>query len=193
MIRVEVTNAFMLNRGNDFVILLRSPEDRRALPIAIGHLEAQSIAIKLNDIEFPRPLTHDLLKSVLETLGCQLVQVEVCDLRDDTFFAKLILQDHDTRRVIDSRPSDAIALALRFGAPILVDERVMEQAGVAFTEDQEGMMGTQQDEAPAPQRQEQDLSPMEQLQRKLEVAIKEERYEDAAQLRDEIKNARQSN
>ena len=192
MIRVEVTNAFMLNRGNDFVILLRSPEDRRALPIAIGHLEAQSIAIKLNDIEFPRPLTHDLLKSVLETLGCRLVQVEVCDLRDDTFFAKLILQDRDTRRAIDSRPSDAIALALRFGAPILVEEKVMEQAGVAFTEDQEGMMGMPE-ETPSSETEKQDLSPLEQLQKKLDVAVKEERYEDAAQLRDEIKNTRQSN
>jgi bifunctional DNase/RNase len=191
MIQVEVTNAFMLNRGNDFVILLRSRDDSRALPIAIGHLEAQSIAIKLNDIAFPRPLTHDLLKSVLDTLGCRLVQVEVCDLRDDTFFARLVLLDSNgCHNSIDSRPSDAIALALRFDVPILVDENVMEQAGVAFTGEEDSAGETVVESAPMDTSA---LSPLEQLEERLAAAVNEERYEDAARLRDEIKNARQSN
>ena len=181
MIPVQVKNAFVVGSGTEFLVLLKSTVDNRMLPISVGQLEAQSIAIKLNNIEFPRPLTHDLFKSALEMLGCKLIRVEVCDLRDDTFYAMLTIEQHGVLFDIDSRPSDAIALALRFDAPVFVAEKVMDQAGVIFNEED------QPQEPSGETVQEPGVLQPESLQKKLEAAIKEERYEDAARLRDEIK------
>lgn len=180
MIPVDLTRTMLLNLGNDFVVLLRSGEDNRALPISIGQFEAQAIAIRLNNLEVPRPLTHDLLKSVMGDLGAALLRVEVCDLRDDTFYAKLIVKQDDRTMEMDSRPSDAVALALRFSAPVLVADHVMEQAGVVFTEEEEeqSRQGAADDG---------ELSPLQTLQSRLDTAVAEERYEDAASIRDQIR------
>jgi uncharacterized protein len=181
MIPVEVTSAMLLNVGNEFVVLLKSSVDERALPISIGQSEAQSIAIKLNEISFPRPMTHDLFKNTLEKLGCPLEKVEVCDLVDDTFYARLVINDHGKQVAIDARPSDAVSLAIRFAVPIFVEDKVMDQAGVTFASTAKG--NKKEPEAPVnpPQR-----SSLEELQKQLKKAVKEERYEDAARLRDEI-------
>jgi uncharacterized protein len=182
MIRVEVTNAFVVGSGTEFLVLLKSTVDNRVLPISVGQLEAQSIAIKLNSIEFPRPLTHDLFKAALEMLECKLVRVEVCDLRDDTFYAMLTLEQRGVLLDVDSRPSDAIALALRFDAPVFVAEKVMDQAGVVFTDEDKAAP----DKA-KPGTDDAGRAQPETLQKKLEQAVKDERYEDAARLRDELK------
>lgn len=112
------------------VVILRVKETSRYLPIWIGPSEADSIALKLQDVVVPRPLTHDLLRSVITTLGAVVSRIVVSDLNDDTFYAKIILQVNGTTMEIDSRPSDAIALAVRTDAPIFAYDAVIEMAGV---------------------------------------------------------------
>lgn len=168
-----------------FVLLLRGLTDERSLPIFIAATEAQSIAIKLNGKDFPRPLTHDLLKNVLDSNECTLKKVEVCDLIENTFYARITLECEGALAELDSRPSDAIALALRCSAPIYVDDDVMDKAGVIVdeeSEDEEGKAG----EVTEPSTSK-ILSPIEKLHEDLNRAIDDERYEDAADYRDQIK------
>ena len=121
------------------VVMLKEKSDGRYLPIWIGHFEADAIAIPLQNVQVSRPLTHDLLRSVLSALGARLVSVIINDLADETFFAKLVLDDDGRHLEIDSRPSDAIALAVRAGVPIYVAETVLDQAGMRLdTEAEEG-------------------------------------------------------
>ena len=112
------------------VVILKEKDADRYLPIWIGPAEADAIAVKLQDVQVPRPLTHDLLNSVISNLGAAVNSIIVSDLNNDTFYAKIVL-DVDGKTVeVDSRPSDAIALAVRSTAPIFVDESVLEKAGV---------------------------------------------------------------
>ncbi|HXH83266.1 MAG TPA: bifunctional nuclease family protein [Candidatus Tectomicrobia bacterium] len=111
------------------IIVLRDDEDKRSLPIWVGIFEANAIALELEKIATPRPMTHDLIKSILETLDVQVVKVVVTDLRENTFFALLHLRLQGVEYTVDSRPSDAIALALRVAAPIYVEEEVFPKAG----------------------------------------------------------------
>jgi uncharacterized protein len=110
------------------IIILRDEEEKRSLPIWIGIYEANAIALELEKIETPRPLTHDLIKNILETIEARVTKVVVTDLKENTFYAVLHLQVGGTEYTVDSRPSDAIALALRVGAPIYVDEEVVRKA-----------------------------------------------------------------
>jgi bifunctional DNase/RNase len=112
------------------VVMLKEKQDGRYLPIWIGHFEADAIAIPLQNVPVSRPLTHDLLRSVISALGAQIVSVVINDLADETFFAKLVLDAGGRHMEIDSRPSDAIALAVRTGVPIYVADTVLDQAGV---------------------------------------------------------------
>ena len=110
------------------IIILRDEEDKRSLPIWVGIFEANAIALELEKIATPRPMTHDLIKNILESLEAQVVKIVVTDLKENTFFAVLHLQLGETEYTVDSRPSDAIALALRVSAPILVEEDVVRRA-----------------------------------------------------------------
>lgn len=110
------------------IIILRDEDDKRSLPIWIGIYEANAIALELEKIETPRPMTHDLIKNILETIEARVLKVMVTDLKENTFYAMLHLQAGGTEYTVDSRPSDAIALALRVGAPIYVDEDVVRKA-----------------------------------------------------------------
>jgi hypothetical protein len=118
------------------VVILKEKEADRYLPIWIGPAEADAITVRLQEVSVPRPLTHDLLRDVLEKLGARVESVIVNDLADDTFFARILLSVNGERLEIDSRPSDAIALAVRVQVPIFADEAVLERAGVQL--DQEG-------------------------------------------------------
>ncbi len=102
----------------------------RYLPIWIGPAEADAIAVKLQDLSVPRPLTHDLLRTVIDTLGASVKHILVNDLQNDTFFAKISLQTNGTSQEIDCRPSDAVALAVRAQVPIFVEEAVLDKAGI---------------------------------------------------------------
>ena len=110
------------------IIILRDEEDKRSLPIWVGIFEANAIALELEKIPTARPMTHDLIKSILETIEARVLKIVVTDLKENTFFAVLHLQLGESEYTIDSRPSDAIALALRVSAPIYVDEDVVRKA-----------------------------------------------------------------
>lgn len=118
------------------VVILKEKDAERFLPIWIGPAEADAIAVRLQDVSVARPLTHDLLRDVLEKLGAQVDSVVVNDLADDTFFARIMLRVNGERVEIDSRPSDAIALAVRAQVPIYAEDAVLDKAGVLL--DKEG-------------------------------------------------------
>lgn len=114
--------------SNTPVIILRDAEERYSIPIWVGVLEASAIHLHLEGAELPRPMTHDLMKSMMEQLGARVTSVLISDLRDNTFFAEIHLARGDGEIVIDSRPSDAIAIAIRCDAPIYVADEVARQA-----------------------------------------------------------------
>lgn len=116
---------------NQPVIILKDPQAKRFLPIWIGQFEATSILMEIQGIKPSRPLTHDLLKSVTESLGARPDKVVINDLKDGTFFAQIhVIKDTNEVLIVDSRPSDAIALAVRTKSPIFVTEKVIEKASV---------------------------------------------------------------
>ena len=124
------------------ILILRDEEDKRSLPIWVGLAEANAIAIELEKIPTARPMTHDLIKSILESLRARVLKVVVNDLRENTFFAVLHLQVGGNEVTVDSRPSDASALALRVGAPIFVAEEVVQKAQtVEVVKEGEGTRG----------------------------------------------------
>lgn len=114
--------------SNTPIIILKTENDEQAIPIWIGLLEATSIASALQNIEFERPMTHDLFKNVTDQMKVSVTKVEVCDLRDNTFFAMIHFDGESQSFAMDARPSDAIAIALRFQAPIFVDDKVIEKS-----------------------------------------------------------------
>ncbi len=169
--------------GGAYALVLKETNGQRRLPIIIGAFEAQSIALEMEGIKPPRPLTHDLMKNLIDSLGGELVDVFINELRDGTFFARLNLETQE----IDSRPSDAIALAVRYGVPIYVSDQVMDEASfIPEAEDAEKISIPPKKEqpeepaAPAPPR-------AEQVRKQLDEAIAREDYEKAAQLRDELR------
>ncbi|MBW1673947.1 MAG: bifunctional nuclease family protein [Deltaproteobacteria bacterium] len=117
------------------VVILKEKLSRRYLPIWIGPAEADAIAVKLQGVNVPRPLTHDLLNSVIDSLGATIDSIVVSDLKSDTFYAKVVLNVDGEQMEIDSRPSDALALAVRVEAPIYVDEAVLDKAGILLDEE----------------------------------------------------------
>lgn len=110
------------------IVILKDLEGQHAVPIWIGLIEASAIATELEKVQLARPMTHDLLKSILVTLGVNVVKIEVNDLKNNTFYASIFLEKNGTLTEVDSRPSDAIALALRTGARIYVAETVIERS-----------------------------------------------------------------
>ena len=107
------------------MVVLRDDEGQHTLPIVIGPSEAAAITLQMEKVEMPRPLTHDLLKLLIEALGARVERIVVCDLRENTFFAEIHLKTAGGKVVVDARPSDAIALALRTESKIFVDEKVI--------------------------------------------------------------------
>ncbi|MCL0091956.1 bifunctional nuclease family protein, partial [Dehalococcoidales bacterium] len=112
------------------VVILKEKMAERYLPIWIGPAEADAIAVKLQGVTVPRPLTHDLLHSVIDALGATINSIIVSELKNDTFYAKIILNIDGEQMEVDSRPSDALALAVRAKAPIYAEERVLDKAGI---------------------------------------------------------------
>lgn len=127
---IESIRVSMMNYQR--VVILREKGAERYLPIWIGPAEADAIAIKLQGVAVPRPLTHDLLGSVIAALGALVSSIIVCDLHNDTFYAKLILEVNGKQIEIDSQPSDAMALAVRAKVPIYAAESVLDKAGIVI-------------------------------------------------------------
>lgn len=130
MIEVTIASIRVSLMSQNRIVELREEGGDRILPIWIGPFEAESITLQLQSVDVPRPLTHDLLKSVIETLGGEVLHIVISGLEKSTYFAQIVLDvDGDTIEV-DSRPSDAIALAVRVNAPIYVADEVMDHAGL---------------------------------------------------------------
>jgi bifunctional DNase/RNase len=113
------------------IVILREPESGNVVPIWIGLLEANAIVQALEGTEMPRPMTHDLMKSILHATGTRLLSIEIAEIRESTYFALLHIEGNEESVHVDARPSDAIALALRCGAPILISETVLAQSAIS--------------------------------------------------------------
>ena len=122
--------------GKQPIVLLKTADGNRFLPIWIGHPEAAAILMKLQGAATPRPMTHDLVTDMLSQLDAHVVRICVTELRDNTFYASITLQQNGSEIEIDSRPSDAIALAVRAEAPIFADDKVIEESAIEFEGDE---------------------------------------------------------
>lgn len=169
--------------GGAYALILNEQEGNRRLPIIIGTFEAQAIALELEHIKPPRPMTHDLLKNTIETFGADINQVFINDLSEGTFFARIIFDNNGKEIEQDARPSDAIALAVRFKAPIFVDSGILDEAGIVSesAEEPSSPVETETDHSQAS-----GISKLEKLESDLQTAIETENYEKAARLRDQI-------
>jgi len=178
--------------GGAYALVLGEVEGNRRLPIIIGAFEAQAIALELEKIQPPRPMTHDLLRDTFEELDVEVTEVVIDELREGTFFAKVRYRHNGDEHQLDSRPSDAVALAVRVDAPIYVAPMVLDEAGIV-AEDESGISSiTQQaEEASAREEEEPSGTELERKQKQLEKAVEEENYERAAELRDEIQQLQQ--
>jgi bifunctional DNase/RNase len=193
--------------GGGYAIILKEVTGNRRLPIIIGQYEAQSIALELENMKPPRPLTHDLLKEIIEMFGYTVSSVTITELKDSTFYAKIKF-DADNIDEIDARPSDAIAIALKFSAPIYVNTEIMDEVGfIPDYDDQvlpkqesgseEDIIEETEDKGSKQVGTSKPMSSKEkklkQLRSELEEAVTNEEYERAAKLRDEIRKIEISN
>ncbi len=188
---VRIDNVSISNLG--FIVFLRHGTDSRVLPIFIGSNEAHSIALALNGQASPRPMTHDLMKIMLEDLGWTVAKIQVTHLEENTFFGCIFLE-HDLLppRHFDARPSDAIALALRFQSLIHVHRKVYEQASVPMAAEATAESENELTEI-TPKEPSLRASPVEDLRIRLKKAVQEERYEEAAKLRDALRKLQAEN
>lgn len=183
--------------GGAYAILLKEVYGVRRLPIIIGAFEAQAIALEIEGIKPPRPLTHDLLKNVIDNLGASIQEILIDELRDNTFFAKIVLEVSSLTNDIDSRPSDAIALAVRTQAPIFVNEDVMKAAGFVPSTEDDSLESLDENVDPEAEQKPEFSNVRESrlasLQDQLREALEKEDYLRAAKIRDEIKKMRDQN
>jgi len=171
MIRVIISGVAIDPVTKGFVVILKDETEKRWLPIWVGHYEARMISLALEKVIPIRPLPHDLIKNILDTLGVVIKRVVICTIKDNTYFASVKLKINQTEKEIDSRPSDAIALALRANAPIYVTEEVLNKAStekVTLENEKEIKLN--------------------ELQQKMQKAVEIENYEEAAKLRDQIES-----
>ncbi|HEY4755688.1 MAG TPA: bifunctional nuclease domain-containing protein [Ignavibacteriaceae bacterium] len=179
--------------GGAYAILLKEIEGVRRLPIIIGAFEAQAIALEIEGIKPPRPLTHDLLKQIIDNLGGSVIEIIINELRENTFYAKIVLDVSGLTNEIDARPSDAIALSVRTQTPIYVAETVLEAAGFIPSEESEKETVKKtdaDDKSSLPKSREAKIAS---LQNKLREALEAEEYERAAKIRDDIKKLTSNN
>ena len=184
MIQVQVEKISFYPPSKGYAVLLKESLGSRYLPVIVGSFEAQSIALALEEVQMPRPMTHDLFCNILEELNIEIREVLISSLTDGTFFSKISLSGESGSGEVDARPSDAIALALRVGAPIYVTEAVMEEASVQELTESTVSPSDNPAEEVSPQ-QSQDY--LKQLEEQLARAVLDEEYEAAAVIRDKIK------
>lgn len=179
-------------QSGSFALVLGESEGGRRLPIIIGMFEAQAIAIEIEKITPNRPMTHDLFKSFAGHFEIDVKEIIISDLKEGVFFAKIVCLDNNGKKVeIDARPSDAIAIGIRFDAEIYTNPAVMEEAGIVVTDEFEEELDTlssPEDEPKEESKKSKGIKKhsVEELNRLLDKALAEEDYEKAAQLRDEL-------
>ncbi len=176
IVSVRVERVTLDTSSNRFVVILRDDAYRRWLPIVVGPAEAQAIALQIEKVTPPRPMTHDLMKSLLDSIEVNIARVVVSDLQENTYYATIDIKLNGSQHKVDARPSDAIALALRTRSPIFVDEEVMQKAAIS-------------DDIEKPELDKEDK--IQNLSFELQKAVEDERYEDAARLRDQINEMKQ--
>lgn len=183
------------SQSGSFALVLGEKPGKRRLPIIIGMFEAQAIAIEIEKIIPNRPMTHDLFKSFAGSFAFKVKEIIISDLKEGVFFAKIVCENGEKSIEIDSRPSDAIAIGLRFDAPIYTYETILGEAGIELSEEEE-------EEEPDIQKELEQLKPkkekstqsseklkdasMDSLKESLDKAIEQEDYEKAAKIRDEL-------
>jgi bifunctional DNase/RNase len=192
MKRIEldiVALSHSMTQSHNYAVVLGERRGQRRLPIVIGSFEAQAIAVAMERMVPNRPLTHDLFKSTLDTFGIQLKEVVINNLLDGIFYARLVCMKNGELFEIDSRTSDAIAMAVRFECPIFTYDFILEAAGVVLEETEEGgsgVVGTSRMPANLDSDALETYS-MEALKRRLSEVLEAEDYESAAKIRDELK------
>ena len=188
------------SQSGSFALILGEKHGNRRLPIIIGMFEAQSIAIQIEKISPNRPLTHDLFKAFAEHVHVVIIEVVISDLKEGVFYSRIVCSDGATTFEIDARPSDAIAIGLRFGVPIFTVESVLSEAGIILSdldenaeEDEDDQDRDDEDDededkpAPPPRTTEPSGQvPVEELSKMLSQALEKEDYEKAAKIRDEL-------
>ena len=182
LVEAEIWTVARTDKGN--AVLVKPVGSERAVPIFIGQLEAQSILIGLGNVPMPRPLTHDPFIAVMDKPNISVDRVEITDLKDGTFYARIQLKHGMKKLGIDSRPSDALGIAARLRCPLFISEAIVDEAGVAINLITEEETPTEEsvETAEGVPTSEKDL-----LQQALQKAIDEENYEEAAKIRDRMK------
>ena len=166
---------------NSFALILKEVNGNRSIPIIIGAFEAQAIALEIEKAQPPRPMTHDIIKTLIYSANITLTEFFISDFKEGTYFSRLIFDEEDIE--IDCRPSDGVAIALRCNAPIHINAYVLDEIGM-FANMGSNLYGSQ---TTAFKTNQQAKTKLEQLQQQLDKAIKNEDYEAAAKIRDEIK------
>lgn len=173
-----------------YAVILEDAESKRRIPIIIGTAEAQSIECKLQNVITPRPLTHDLMVNVMRAYGLQLEEVQLYRMPNGVFAADLLLNDGNRELKIDSRSSDAIALAIRYGAPIYTDAKTIEEAGFDPGKKSQSQFMSEESQLEERPKEEQKKSlaqlSVEALESEMKLAVDDERYEDAAKIKEEL-------
>ena len=175
-----------VTQSHNYAVVLGEEDGNRRLPIVIGGFEAQAIAVAMEKMSPNRPLTHDLFRNTLESFDINLIEIVINNLLDGIFYAQLICEKNGERYEIDSRTSDAIAMAVRFDCPIYTFEFIMDTAGVVL-DDSEGTISAAPKRESPPRKTLADYS-KEDLESMLEKVLAEEDYEKAALIRDELNN-----
>jgi len=190
--------SYSQTQSGAYALVLSEEEGNRRIPIIVGGFEAQAIAIELEGLTPPRPLTHDLFKNFSESYGIRIIEVNIHKLEDGVFFANIMCDNGDRRMTLDARTSDAIALALRFKCPIFTTEDIVEKAGIVLDFDKEtgleqpDITEDKEFEAPPQKKKKRTIHPdlsessMEELRSLLADAVAKEDYERASEIRDEI-------
>jgi len=179
--------SYSQTQSGAYALLLVEEDGERRIPIIIGGFEAQAIVIKLENLDPPRPLTHDLFKKFAEKFDISVIEVMIYKLEEGVFFSKLVCNNGDKEFSIDSRTSDAVAIALRFECPIYITEEILDKAGIYInpTDSEESSANESADIFETKNTQYESYSD-EELYKMIDEAIKTENYERAASLRDEI-------
>lgn len=177
-----------------YALVLAEENGDRRIPIIIGPVEAQSIAIQLEGLHPPRPLTHDLFKNIAHAFQIELIEVIIYKLEEGIFFSELICEQSGTHIAIDSRTSDAVALALRFKCPIYTTEEILSKAGIVI-EVSEGYEENTPTESPDTdsRKNKYELYSVDELKQMLHEAVQDEKYEVASEIRDEISRRKEGN
>ena len=180
-----------LSQSHNYAVVLGELNGNRRLPVVIGAFEAQAIAVAMENMEPNRPLTHDLFKNSLDILDVDLKEIIISNLIDGVFYAKMICVRQGETIEIDSRTSDALAMAVRFGCPIYTYEFILDAAGVTFEEGEEEDVPERKRSGQREQKQSLNTRSMEELEELLEDVLANEDYEKAAAIRDEMKRRQQ--